>query len=97
VSWLQSRLLLRKAQNLISIELMEGIPSRPFAGKLDVFTPGITTAIIEPLLDFLCYRIRPQVFWKMVDEYYTCLASFLSKGELTGRRRYSSPIILSMS
>lgn len=33
----------------------------------------------------------------MVNECLTFLASFLSKGVLTGRRRYSSPITLSMS
>ena len=53
VSWYQSRLFLCKVRHLISIELMEGVPSRPFAGKLDVFTPGVTIVIIEPLLNFL--------------------------------------------
>ena len=41
------------ATSFISIELMKGIPSRPLASELDVFTPRVAVVVIEPFLDFL--------------------------------------------
>lgn len=53
MSWIQPRLFLRELRHFISIELMKGIPSRPLASELDVFTPRVAVVVIEPFLDFL--------------------------------------------
>ena len=41
---------------------MEGIPGRPFAGELDVFTPRSGTMIIEPSLNFLMHVLSVRQF-----------------------------------
>ena len=62
VSWIQSRPCLCNIRYMISIELMEGIPGRPFAGELDVFMPRSGTTIIEPFLNFLMHVICVRQF-----------------------------------
>ena len=47
-----------KLQNLITIEVIVGIPGRPFASKLDILTLRMGVVVIEPLLYFLKCGIK---------------------------------------
>ena len=85
MSWLQSRLFLRKLCNFISIKLVEHVPSRPLACELDVFTPETAVAVVKPFLDILWYRMKLQVPQMMQNKCHTILASTLSKDESLGQ------------